>query len=98
MCVFRSYHNARSLSGRSGWQSWLLAVITDLPRLEVMANKEPAKSIFAFTMNAFALIHIQYMLQSKDAAAIIKNSLKELHTFAGHVRALRASFFLCCGP
>jgi hypothetical protein len=77
-----------SLSKRSGWQTWLFPILTDLPRAEY-SGREPLKSIYAFTLNSFALIHTQYMLREKTFAATIKGSLQALHAFAGHVSVSR---------
>jgi hypothetical protein len=88
--LVNNFEAAMSLSRLRGWQSWLFDILTDLPRSGAAFNKrEPYKSVYAFTLNCFALINAQWLLRVRDPdfGSVIRSSLEKLHAFAGYTNA-----------
>jgi hypothetical protein len=97
--LYNSYTNSSTLATLDGWQSWLYALLVDVPKQKEKVHK----SVYAYTLNVFSNIHAEYFFKSKvyhnfpflllilvtdlccnkDFADLLWQSLQRLHALAG---------------
>jgi NADH:ubiquinone oxidoreductase subunit len=59
--LYNSYANSSTLATCDGWQSWLYALLVDVPKQKDKLHK----SVYALTLNVFSNVHTEYFFKSK---------------------------------